>query len=71
MKAKKALEETAKAYHVSVSEVYREIDFCISEAMKNPDPKVQEEWRKIPCKGAAPTQEELLDYLKKGVTGAI
>ena len=37
MKAKKALEETAKAYHVSVSEVYREIDFCISEAMKNPE----------------------------------
>lgn len=54
-----------------MSEVYREIDFCISEAMKNPDPKVQEEWRKIPCKGAAPTPEELLDYLKKRVTGAI
>lgn len=71
MKAKKALEETARAYHVSVSEVYREIDFCISEAMKNPDPKVPEEWRKIPCKGAAPTPEELLDYLKKRVTGAI
>ena len=56
MKAKKALEETAKAYHVSVSEVYREIDFCISEAMKNPDPKVQEEWRKV---GYAPRKNNI------------
>lgn len=65
MKPQNALEIIAAKEGISVEEVRREIQFAIDEAMKNPDPKVQAEWRKIPKKGKKPTPEEVIEFVSK------
>lgn len=65
MKPQNALEIIAAKEGISVEEVRREIQLAIDEAMKNPDPKVQAEWRKIPKKGKKPTPEEVIEFVSK------
>ena len=65
MKPQNALEIIAAKEGISVEEVSREIQLAIDDAMKNPDPKVQAEWRKIPKKGKKPTPEEVIEIVSK------
>lgn len=65
MKPRNALEIIAAKEGISVEEVRREIQLAIDDAMKNPDPKVQAEWRKIPKKGKKPTPEEVIEFVSK------
>lgn len=48
---------------ITVDEVRNEIAYAISLALKSNDPKVQNFWKKIPCKGERPTVEEIIDYI--------
>ncbi len=65
MKPQNALEIIAAKEGISLEEVRREIQLAIDDAMKNPDPKVQAEWRKIPKKGKKPTPEEVIEFVSK------
>lgn len=65
MKSKSILEIVAEKESVSVEEVRREIQLAIDDAMKNPDPKIQAQWRKIPKKGKKPTPEEVIEFIGK------
>lgn len=62
-KAKKALIKLAQQNGVSEEAVRREIEFAITEAMKNPEPKAQAFWKSIPHKGELPTPEEVIVYI--------
>lgn len=65
MNSKNVLEIVAEKEGVSVEEVRREIQLAIDDAMKNPDPKIQEQWRRIPKKGKKPTPEEVIEFIGK------
>ena len=67
MKAKNALQKVARQEGVSVSEVRSEIQSAIDEGMKSTDKSVQAYWSKIPCKGAKPTPEEVINFIAKSV----
>lgn len=67
MKPQNALEIVAAKEGISVEEVRREVQLAIDEAMKNPDPKIQAEWRKIPKKGKKPTPEEVVEFFSKSL----
>ncbi len=67
MKAKNALQTIADREGISVSEVRKEIQAAIDEGMKSTDKSVQAYWSKIPCKGAKPTPEEVINYIAKSV----
>lgn len=56
-------EQIAQANHTTVVEVRREIQVAIRAAMGNPDPKIQDEWAKIPYRGKEPTPEEVMTYI--------
>ena len=44
-----------------------EIAYAVSLALKSSDPNVQNLWKKIPCKGASPTIEEIIDFIATGI----
>jgi hypothetical protein len=50
---------------VSVGEVRRDIQEALGEGWNNPDPGVQEYWRKIPSRYEKPTLEEVIDFIVK------
>ena len=64
---KTAIEKLAKQRKISVQEIRDEINLAIEMGMKNPNPAVRLYWAGIPCKGARPTPEEVVDYLAKQV----
>lgn len=45
---------------VSVEKVKNDILFAMEVGMADPDPKVKNIWKSIPCVGEKPTPEELL-----------
>lgn len=47
----------------TVEYISSQIRLAIISGLSNPDPQVQENWKKIPCKGTIPTPEELITYL--------
>lgn len=57
------LERIARQEGLTTEEVRKDIGLAISYALKSDDPKVQNFWKAIPCKGAAPTIEEIIDYM--------
>lgn len=63
------LAEVARQHGVTESEVRKNIDEVIKSGMENPDPKVREKWRSIPCRGKTPTAEEVIDYFVKETQG--
>lgn len=65
MKAKKAITKIAAESGVTEKEVREEIQKAINEGMKSKDPQAIELWKNCPKKGAAPTPEELIDYIVK------
>lgn len=56
-------ERIAAEHNTTVEEVRREIEAAILAGFNNPDPKVQEQWAKIPRKGDIPTPDELITYV--------
>lgn len=65
MRMKKILEQIAREHGVTVKEVREEMQKAITEAWMNPpeDGGVTAAYqRRVPCKGAIPTPEELIRY---------
>ena len=60
---KNNLEKIAKSEGITTDEVRNEIAVAISYALKSDDPKVQNFWRNIPCEGATPTVDEVINYI--------
>ena len=52
---------------ISEREVRNEIAYAVSLALKSSDPKIQNFWKKIPCEGASPTIEEIIDFIATGI----
>ncbi len=50
-------------------EVRREMQIAIDAGFDNPDPAVQEEWKKMTLKGDRPTPEEVINYAVKQLKG--
>ena len=62
-KAYQAIQKTAEQFGVSVEEMIAEIEMGISEAMQNPDSRVQENWKEMPWGGREPSAEEFVEYI--------
>ena len=57
------LEIIGKQNGIPKEQVREQMQLAMEEGMQNPDPLVQEQWRKIPRKGTQPTLEEFVEYL--------
>lgn len=55
--------QIAEREGTTVENVRSEIERALMLGMLNPDPKVQAQWKRIPCKGSIPTVEEALIFL--------
>ena len=69
MREKTIYEKIAKKYNTTPEEVRREMQIAIDAGFDNPDPDVQEEWKKMTLKGARPTPEEVINYAVKQLKG--
>lgn len=56
-------ERIAAAHHTTVEEVRRSVEATIRIGFSDPDPEVQAQWARVPCKGNTPTPDELLLYV--------
>ena len=65
MREKTIYEKIAKKYNTTPEEVRREMQIAIDAGFDNPDPDVQEEWKKMTLKGDRPTPEEVINYAVK------
>lgn len=68
-KAKRAIQKIARREGKSVAEIRAEMQAALDASRQNPDPRVQSQWREIPCKGAVPTVEEFIIHMAKKVKG--
>ena len=59
----KAIKKVAKQNGVSVEFVYDEMQKAIAAGYNEPDPAVQENWRKIAPDGKIPSPEKLIEIL--------
>ena len=55
MREKTIYEKIAEKYNTTPEEVRREMQIAIDAGFDNPDPAVQEEWKKMTLKGDRPT----------------
>ena len=62
-------EKIAEKYNTTPEEVRREMQIAIDAGFDNPDPAVQEEWKKMTLKGDRPTPEEVVNYAVKQFKG--
>ena len=62
-------EKIAEKYNTTPEEVRREMQIAIDAGFDNPDPDVQEEWKKMTLKGDRPTPEEVINYAVKQLKG--
>lgn len=67
MKLNKILQKIALENGVSVAEVRKDIQEALDLGWNNPDPKVQEYWKSIPCRGKMPKLEEVIKHILKTV----
>ena len=51
-------EKIAEKYNTTPEEVRREMQIAIDEGFDNPDPAVQEEWKKMTLKGDSPHRKK-------------
>lgn len=63
MKTGDIFSKVAKQHGVTKEEVYTEIQKAIDVGFDNPDPAVQEEWKKMNISGKRPTPEEVIAYI--------
>jgi hypothetical protein len=61
-KAGTLFERLARDRDITVEEMRQIISKRIEEGWNSPDPERRQQWRKIPCVGEIPTQEEWLKY---------
>jgi len=66
-KFNKAIKKIARQNGVSPEIVYDEIAKAIEAGYKNPDPAVQEYWRKIAPGGEMPPPEKVIEILAKEI----
>ena len=64
MEAQEVIKLVAKNHGVAYEDVIKEIELCITEAMQNPDPLVQERWKYIPRSGKRPTALEFVAFMR-------
>ena len=69
MREKTIYEKIAEKYNTTPEEVRREMQIAIDAGSDNPDPAVQEEWKKMTLKGKRPTPEEVINYAVKKLKG--
>ncbi len=69
MREKTIYEKIAEKYNTTPEEVRREMQIAIDAGFDNPDPAVQEEWKKMTLKGERPTPEEVINYAVKKLKG--
>lgn len=62
-------EKIAEKYNTTPEEVRREMQIAIDAGFDNPNPAVQEEWKKMTLKGDRPTPEEVINYAVKQLKG--
>ena len=62
-KYSKAIKKVAQQNGVSVESVYYEISKAIEAGYNNPDPAIQERWRKISPDGKLPTPEKFIEIV--------
>ena len=65
MREKTIYEKIAEKYNTTPEEVRREMQIAIDAGFDNPDPAVQEEWKKMTLKGDRPIPEEVINYAVK------
>ena len=56
-------ERIAADNQTTAAEVRSNIEAAIRAGIADPDAAVQDEWAKVPCKGDAPSPEEVLRYI--------
>ena len=61
--AERAIWTLAMKEGKTVEYIRSQMKLAMISGLCNPDPQVQANWKKIPCKGEAPTPEELTTYL--------
>ncbi len=61
------LRTIAEKEQITEREVRNEIAHAVSLALKSSDPKIQNFWKKVPCEGASPTIEEIIDFIVTGI----
>ena len=61
--AERAIRTLAMKEGKTVEYIRSQMKLAMISGLCNPDPQVQANWKKIPCKGEAPTPEELTTYL--------
>jgi len=66
-KYSKAIKQIAKQENVSEEFVYAEMQKAIQAGYNNPDPDVQEYWRKIAPDGDIPSPEKVIEILSKEI----
>ena len=59
----RVIAEVARREGESVEYIRLEMKKAMQAAMNNPDPRIRELWRQIPCKGDAPEPEEFIVYV--------
>jgi len=64
IEASMAIYHIAQESGVSVDVIIKEMEDAITEAMENPDPIIQERWKKIPRRGKKPTALEFVAYMR-------
>ena len=61
--AERAIRTLAMKEGKTVEYIRSQMKLAMISGLCNPDPQVQANWKKIPCKGEALTPEELTTYL--------
>lgn len=61
--AERAIQELAIREGKTVEYIRSQMKLAMLSGLCNPDPKVQENWKRIPCKGEVPTPEEIITFL--------
>ena len=65
IEVKKAFQQIAEKEGVSIEIIRSEIALAISEARKNPDPKIRAFWESIPYKGDKLEPEDVVLHIAK------
>ena len=66
-KYSRAIEKIAEREGISVESVYAEMQKAIEAGYSNPDPVIQEYWKKIAPDGKMPTPEQVIEILSKKI----
>jgi len=62
-----AIQKIAEQENISAEFIYSEIQKAIEAGYNNPEPEVQEYWRKIAPDGRIPAPEELIEILSREI----